>query len=136
MNGTQKTTALAAVIALLVAVSALAQDFDLSWYTIDGGGDMWSTGGDFELSGTIGQPDAGVMTGDVFELSGGFWFRVPPGDCGNDGNVDLFDYEEFEACLTGPDRVVISECRCFDVDHSGTVDMQDFAVIQAGFASV
>ena len=51
-------------------------DYDLSWYTIDGGGVMFSTdaGGEYELSGTIGQPDAGgPMTGGEFELTGGFW---------------------------------------------------------------
>jgi len=46
--------------------------YDLSWHTIDGGGGT-STGGNFSLSGTIGQPDAGVMTGGAFELRGGFW---------------------------------------------------------------
>ncbi len=50
-----------------------------------------NNGGDFELSGTIGQPDAGVMTGGDFELSGGFWHggaaEPPPcpGDLDGDG---------------------------------------------------
>ena len=57
----------------LAGAAALTDDFDVDWYTIDGGGEMWTTGGDFELSGTIGQPDAGVMTGGDFELAGGFW---------------------------------------------------------------
>ena len=48
-------------------------DFDLSWHTIDGGGGS-SSGGGFELSGTIGQHDAGqAMTGGTFALTGGFW---------------------------------------------------------------
>ncbi|MCP4549141.1 MAG: hypothetical protein GY835_22030 [bacterium] len=47
--------------------------FDLSWFTIDGGGGMWSQGGDFELSATIAQVDAVVLKGDDFELTGGFW---------------------------------------------------------------
>ena len=67
---------------LLLFVSAVvADDFDLDWYTIDGGGDMFSTGGEFELSGTIGQPDATtvVMTGGDFELTGGFWAPFAPG---------------------------------------------------------
>ncbi len=60
------------VIALTASVAA-AQPFDLSWYTIDGGGATFSTGGGFELGGTIGQPDAGTMTGGNFLLTGGFW---------------------------------------------------------------
>ena len=47
--------------------------FEITWYSIDGGGGMRSTGGDFELSGTIGQPDAGRMSGGDFTLTGGFW---------------------------------------------------------------
>ena len=49
------------VLLLLVATlvgTALASsggDYVLDWYTIDGGGGM-STGGDYSLSGTIGQP--------------------------------------------------------------------------------
>jgi len=46
--------------------------FDLSWFTIDGGG-MWSQGWDFVLSATIGQVDAVVLAGGDFELTGGFW---------------------------------------------------------------
>jgi len=61
------------LMALTVASAALAGvTYDLSWYTIDGGGGT-SAGGNFELSGTIGQPDAGMMSGGNFELRGGFW---------------------------------------------------------------
>jgi hypothetical protein len=54
--------------------------FDLSWYTIDGGGATFSIGGGFELGGTIGQPDAGgPMIGSGFSLTGGFWPGAGPG---------------------------------------------------------
>jgi len=56
---------------LLFGVSAQA-DYDISWYTIDGGGGT-SGNGDFVLNATIGQPDAGTMTGGDFILVGGFW---------------------------------------------------------------
>lgn len=49
--------------------------YDLTWNTIDGGGGMFSTGGIYELGGTIGQPDAGAMNGGTFSLAGGFWGR-------------------------------------------------------------
>ncbi len=126
-------TSLTVSLSLIAATFAVAQDFDLSWFTIDGGGEMFSTGGDFELRGTIGQPDAGVLSGAEFELSGGFWFPIPPGDCEDDGDVDLFDYDQFESCLTGPDGSVATECRCFDVNRNGTVDLLDFAVAQRNF---
>jgi len=68
---------LLASVALLQAQDiALAQSgdgYDLSWWTVDGGGDMFSTGGNYTLSGTIGPPDAGAMTGGDYTLGGGFW---------------------------------------------------------------
>jgi hypothetical protein len=52
-----------------------AQDFDLDWFAVAaGGGD--SSGGDFELSATIGQAGAGDMAGVDFAISGGFWSIV------------------------------------------------------------
>ena len=46
-----------------VIATAYGQEFDLSWQSIDSGGVIKSTGGVFDLSGTIGQPDAGTMSG-------------------------------------------------------------------------
>jgi hypothetical protein len=68
---------------LLFCVSALAviflgeipghaQSYSIDWFTIDGGGGT-STGGVYSVSGTIGQADAGTMSGGNFTLDGGFW---------------------------------------------------------------
>jgi hypothetical protein len=60
---------------LLLAASStasLAQSYSIDWFTIDGGGGT-STGGVYSVSGTIGQPDAGRMSGGSFTLDGGFW---------------------------------------------------------------
>ncbi len=46
--------------------------FAIDWSTVDGGGGR-STGGVYSVSGTIGQPDAGTMSGGSYTLSGGFW---------------------------------------------------------------
>jgi len=46
--------------------------YAIDWHTIDGGGDT-STGGVYSVSGTIGQPDAGAMSGGSYTLHGGFW---------------------------------------------------------------
>ncbi|MBI1841439.1 MAG: hypothetical protein HYR88_11390 [Verrucomicrobia bacterium] len=51
---------------------ARSQNFSIDWSTLDGGGGV-SSGGGYTVSGTIGQPDAGVMTGGDFVVSGGFW---------------------------------------------------------------
>ena len=53
--------------------SAPQDVYDLSWYTIDSGGTTNSTGGAFSLSDSVGQPDAGALSGGTYTLSGGFW---------------------------------------------------------------
>lgn len=63
----------AAIILIATAAFAFAQysGFNLPWISIDGGGNR-SQAGAFELFGTIGQPDAGAVSGDGFFLNGGF----------------------------------------------------------------
>ncbi len=92
----------------------LGGDFDLSWYTIDGGGGE-STGARFAVAGTIGQPDAGVMAGGDFSLSGGFR-AAPAGSAGG--------------CVRDP------EWQCDgDVDGDGQVNPVDVGLVQAVFGS-
>lgn len=126
--------AVAALAAVTVAVAPRGGPLELSWYTVDGGGDMFSAGGDLELSGTIGQTDAGVMSGGDLTLTGGFWFGHPPGDCNATGDVTLFDHQDFVACMGGPTGPPLPPtCRCFDMDGDGDADVTDFALLQASF---
>ena len=57
---------------LLSALKGSAQNHSIDWFTIDGGGST-STGAVYSVSGTIGQHDAGTMTGGGYVLVGGFW---------------------------------------------------------------
>jgi len=55
--------------------AANAADYDLSWWTVDGGGsgEIGSPAG-YTLEGTIGQPDAGpALAQGGYTLIGGFW---------------------------------------------------------------
>ncbi|MFN0149438.1 MAG: FlgD immunoglobulin-like domain containing protein [bacterium] len=63
---------LTAALVIGAAGTASAQ-LGISRFTIDGGGGTQSLGGTFALGGTIGQPDAGRLSGSSFTLSGGFW---------------------------------------------------------------
>jgi len=110
----------------------LAQEFDLTWRTIDSGGVMRSSGGNLELSGTIGQPDAGRMSAEKLTLTGGFWFELEPADCNEDGGIDLSDFAIFQGCLFGPGIPdgLGPQCACFDLNGDGTVDLRDFAGLQ------
>lgn len=68
--------AFAAALAVLAASSASAGNtLSVDWSTIDAGGGT-STGGNYSVSGTIGQVDADPLqpsSGGNFALTGGFW---------------------------------------------------------------
>ena len=109
---------------------ALAQSgggFDAAWNTIDGGGQMFSSAGVFELGGTIGQPDAQVapvMTGGAFELTGGFWpisnVCYCLGDMNHDGKKDGRDVQKLVNCLLAG-----GDCSCADVNGVNGVAVDD-----------
>lgn len=65
--------------ALLLGASGAtlqAQQYTIDWYKIAGGGGT-STGTTYQVTGTIGQPDAsGAMTGAAYSLTGGFWSLI------------------------------------------------------------
>jgi hypothetical protein len=72
-TATSRAMVLVTIVLLLAASTALAlSDFDISWWTVDGGGGT-ASGGSYTLIGTIGQPDAEVLTGGDYTLGGGFW---------------------------------------------------------------
>jgi uncharacterized membrane protein len=63
---------------LFTASAALAAGgYDLSWWTVDGGGATFSTGSSYSLGASIGQPDAGTSSGGTYTLVGGFWGGEP-----------------------------------------------------------
>jgi len=72
-------------------VLAAGDSFTIAWSTIDGGGGT-SAGGNYGLSATIGQPDAGppALAGGSYEITGGFWV-APVRDCNNNGIADGAD---------------------------------------------
>jgi hypothetical protein len=125
-----KRTVLSLAVMLVLAPAALAQDFAVDWWTIDGGGAMLTVGGDFELSGTIGQPDAGVvMTGGDFELAGGFWAGGAEepfcfGDLDGDNDIDLADLAQLLSNYGIPSGAVYEDG---DLDLDGDVDLADLA---------
>jgi hypothetical protein len=60
---------------LFATGTAKAQNYSIDWYKTAGGGGT-STGGVYAVSGSIGQPDAGAMTGGNYSLTGGFWSLI------------------------------------------------------------
>ena len=65
-------TLLAASLVAFITMAA-SDGFSVPWWTVDSGGGT-SKGGDFAVSGTFGQPDAGpLMSGGDYAITGGFW---------------------------------------------------------------
>jgi len=66
------------LLGLLIPTISFAQSnvYSIDWYKVAGGGGT-STGGMYQVSGTIGQHDAGgPMTGANYSLTGGFWALI------------------------------------------------------------
>ena len=125
---------------LATASIANAQPYDLSWFTIDGGGGT-STGGAFSLSGTIGQPDAGgPMVGGSFSLTGGFWVGGNPSGCDSidfNNDTSLFDPQDIDAFLSvyseGPCIPATATCNDIDFNNDGSLfdpcDIDSFLLV-------
>jgi len=63
-------------LVMLASLSVgFAQNYSMHWFNIGGGGGTVS-GSAYTLSGTVGQPDTGNLSGGSFGLRGGFWSSV------------------------------------------------------------
>ena len=63
-------------LALALAAPQASADFEITKWTIAGGGMIEAKGGDWTLSGTIGQweaTEARALSGGPWRLTGGFW---------------------------------------------------------------
>ena len=64
------------LVGMLVCGTGFAQQYSIDWYKIAGGGGT-SIGATYQVTGTIGQPDAsGSMSGGNYSLTGGFWSLI------------------------------------------------------------
>jgi hypothetical protein len=80
MNLTAKSTVLPGIfsMALLAFAPVQAEPFSIEPVTFYPSGA--SSGGAYSLAGTMGQPDAGNLAADGFNLAGGFWAMVDSPD--------------------------------------------------------
>lgn len=63
---------LAGIPGWFCGISSHAQQYGVDWYKVAGGGGT-SSNGQYVVSGTVGQPDAGSMSGGNYSVTGGFW---------------------------------------------------------------
>jgi hypothetical protein len=85
--------------AILFGPAVVYGQYAINWYSIDGGGGT-STGGNYAVSGTIGQPDVGVLSGGGYALSGGFWSLL--------GVIQTSGAPWLSVARTGTNTVVVS----------------------------
>ncbi|MHC4698281.1 MAG: right-handed parallel beta-helix repeat-containing protein, partial [Planctomycetota bacterium] len=69
--------------------------------------------------------DVGSGTPPIVDM-GPYEFLL--GDCDRDGVVNLHDYSGFETCFKGPIDATPPGCRCFDLNASDHIDVNDYAV--------
>ncbi len=107
---------------LVLFAAAGYGDYKIAWHTMDSGGGT-STGGTYQLTGTIGQPDAAYLGGGQYELLAGFWVGGP--QC----IVNLEDFAQFALYwLDSPCDESNNWCGGADLDTSGDVSLTDFTV--------
>ncbi len=67
------------VVLLMTRWAASAADgLTIGWWSVDGGGGMFSAGSEYSIGGAGGQPDAGIHSGGGYTLRGGFWAGAAP----------------------------------------------------------
>jgi hypothetical protein len=88
------------LFSLLIPTISFAQSYSIDWYKVAGGG-ATSTGATYQVTGTIGQHDAGgPMTGGGYSLTGGFWALISV--------VQTPGLPNLTITLVGPNSVVVS----------------------------
>ena len=113
------------IIAFLVLTLSfpVMADYEIRWHTIDGGGGT-SSGGTYQLTGTIGQPDAEYLDGGPYELLGGFWVGGPL--C----IVNLEHFSQFAVhWLEGPCTQANNWCNGADLNREDDVTITDLTIL-------
>ena len=106
-------------------LAALAAD-PVTWYSLDGGGVTRVTAGGFALGGTIGQPDAGSLSGGAYALRGGFWHGGASGTVGvDDGPATI---QRFAFARPWPNPVRATSRVAFDLPRAARVALTIFDV--------
>ncbi len=119
------------VAALALSAPLAHAQFQIDWYTIDGGGGT-SSGGSFSLTGTIGQPDAAANSGGSFQCGGGFWGATAGvscyPDCNGAGGLTIADFGCFQTKFVAGDPYA-------DCNGTGGLTIADFGCFQTKFVA-
>ena len=114
--------------------------YDLTWSTLDSGGHSSTVVNGYQLEGTIGQADAGALSGGTYVLSGGFWSDSAPTGMPCATIVDCKDDLPNNACNHASCAAAVcayTDATFGDVStpSNGNVDLDDILCLLAGFSS-
>ena len=110
-------------ISLLMTFPMVSADYTIDWYSINGGGGL-SRGGPYQITGTIGQSDAGYLDGGPYEMLGGYWTGGP---------LCIVNLEHFALFashwLESPCGTDDNWCGGADLDKQGDVNVIDLEIL-------
>ncbi len=87
----------------LLTLALHAQSYSIDWFNIAVGGGV-STGGQYSLNGTTGQPDAsGPMTGGSYSVTGGFWSLIAAAPNARPPNLAVLLFSPKSVVVSWPD---------------------------------
>jgi hypothetical protein len=134
-----KFAAVATAGALCLLASAASAQYTIKSSVIAGGGGQNATGGQYTLSGTIGQAaafGAPFATGGGYSHAAGFWWTVGncPADFNSDGFVDDLDFQIFTVAY---DALVIPPANpVCDINGDNFVDDNDFQIFVVAYNEI
>lgn len=130
MNKPLLLLALLIGIGLCPAGSQAQNGYDLSWWSLSGGGE--STGGVYNLNGSILPAESARMIGGPYEMEGGFWAGIgnlpPPGLCGDanlDETIDIQDAVLVLQVVVGLKTLTPEPARNANVNKDAMIDVAD-----------
>jgi hypothetical protein len=122
----------------LAAGSPCIAQLSIGWSTVDGGGGV-SSGGVFTLSGTIGQPDAGSMSGGAISCLGGYWAGAGAGgpcyaNCDASTQPPVLNVGDF-SCFLQKYAAGDAYANCDQSTQPPTLNVQDFSCFLQKYAA-
>lgn len=126
-------------VLIAIAGAQTGGDFNLSWWTIDGGGVSFAQGGMMAdnsyaiLGATVGQADASnPLVGGEFHLTGGFWFKP----CFSTyGDIDLSGCVDDADLLNVLFNFGVVGDHFADTNCDGVVDDADLLIVLFNFGN-
>ncbi|OGC92092.1 MAG: hypothetical protein A2142_06025 [candidate division Zixibacteria bacterium RBG_16_48_11] len=88
-----------------------APNYDLSWFSINGGGDSYGSSTNYQLGYSVGQPVAGQGSSASYDLGIGFWYgaytlcTAIPGDVNGSSAITIGDIVHLVNYIFDKDRL-------------------------------